>query len=168
MMTTNTPLASPSKRAPSINPFAQAMAEVERENRQSLSTPQADSTSLFRDALSKAGGPSWADSAPNDNFDATSFDQLKQESLRKKELLRQKLHDQVNPVDTHDIFNAREQQVKREIEQIRQELQALASDIEKFHSNIEVSLMGETVSPGQEGIGAKSYFTKLKSWIMLL
>jgi len=158
-------LSSTAKRRPNVNPFAQALADSEREK--SLSSLPANNTNLFSDALSRTGG-SFSDF--NDSGDTTSFEdqQLAMEAQRKKEALRRKLHDQVNPVDVTDIYNAREQQVKREIEQIRGELKMLVVEVQDFHKEVELTLMTETVGPGQEGSYYRSFFRQLRSFIMLL
>ncbi len=167
MNTFSQALSSTAKRRPQVNPFAQAMADSEREK--SLSSLPANNENLFSDALSRTGS-AFSDLS-NSSPLLSESEQLKNlEAQRKREALRRKLHDQVNPVDVTDVFSAREQQVKREIEQIRVELQQLMvafSDF-KFESEVQLTLMTETVSPGQEGIGYKNFFHKLRAFIMML
>jgi hypothetical protein len=154
-------LASTAKQRPQVNPFAQALADSEREKSFSGNVPTPSNP--FSDALAKTGGY---------DFGSQPMDMAEQQRLmeeqRKKEILRKKLHDQVNPVDATDIFNAREQQTKREIEQTRHELSLLSKEIAAFHKEIEITLMSETVAPGLEGIGYKNFFHQLRSFIMLL
>jgi hypothetical protein len=157
-------LASTAKQRPQVNPFAQALADSERE-KSFPSNGIANPSNPFSEALSKTGG-SFSD------FGSPQMDMAEQQRLmeeqRKKEMLHKKLHDQVNPVDTTDIFNAREQRTKQEIEQIRKELRLLSQEINAFHKEIEITLMTETVSPGQEGTGYKSFFQQLRAFIILL
>jgi hypothetical protein len=163
-------LASTSKRKPTPNPLAQALAETEREKR--YSSPQATNTQTnpFSEALARTGAN------PNSYSDLVNntplFDQQQQQQelikQQKKEALRKKLHDQVNPVDTRDVFSARERKVKQEIEQIRQELQLLAKDFKKFYQNIDQTLYSQQIDPGIEGTYYTNFFHQLKSFIMLL
>ncbi len=157
-------LASTAKKSPAINPFAQALAEAEREKQYS-GQPSPKDTNPFSDALSQTGG-SFGDLNKN-AFDSGEY-QRQLEEQRKKEALRKKLHDQVNPVDATDIFNAKEQQVKREIEEIRRDLLLMVGDLGKFHKEVQLTLMTETVSPGLEGKGYKGFFHQLKALIKLM
>lgn len=159
-------LQSPAKKAPNTNPFARALADMEREKQFGGGDPtQGDDLNLFRDALAKSGGQFPGD--PNSVFDQQRYLEEQQEHL-KKEALRKKLHDQVNPVDTVDIFNAREKQVKEEIDALRRELKLLVKDVESFQKDVEITLMSEVVDPGQEGKYYISFFQKLRSFIMML
>lgn len=175
MATQSSPLQSPAKQAPNVNPFARALADMEREKQYSGGVaPGDDPNNLFRDALAKAGGqfPNYSDFAndptdPNSVFDQQRYLQEQQER-QKKEALRKKLHDQVNPVDTHDLFNAREQQVKQEIDQLRQELKLLFREVQDFQQEVEMTLMSEVVEPGQSGIYYFNFFHNLRSFIMML
>lgn len=151
-----------------VNPFARALAETE----QSFNQPNqpTGTNSLFSDALSKTGGAfdfgQAGDNQPNpENF---AEQQRKMEAERKKQLLRKKLHDQVNPVDQVDLFNAREKRVKEQIDQLRNELTFLVKDVAKFKKDVEVTLMTEVGQPGQDGKYYISFFQQLRSFIMLL
>jgi hypothetical protein len=86
----------------------------------------------------------------------------------KNERLRSELHRKVNPVEAKDVFNARKEQVKKEIEQIRHELKLLAQEIMAFHQEIEVSLMSPVSDPGEDGVYYLTFFQKLREFIMLL
>lgn len=86
----------------------------------------------------------------------------------KKEALRKKLHDQVNPVETFDIFNAKEERVKEQIEMTRKEIEGLANDLKKLHKEIDIEASKVVVKPGTEGTYYESYFQKLRNFIMLL
>lgn len=166
---TRTPLQSPAKKAPAVNPFAQALAEAEREKQYSgSSTPSSDSTNLFRDALAKTGGNFGDFNNPmGDQFDFQEQQRLMEEQ-RKKEMMRRKLHDQINPIDTIDVFNAREKKVKEEIDKLRAELKGLAHDVAKFQKDVEVTLMTEVSNPGLDGKYYITFFQQLRSFIMLL
>ncbi len=157
-------LASTAKQRPQVNPFAQALADSEREKSFAGSTPPSPHNP-FSEALSKTGG-SFSDFGSN-QMDMADQQRLMEEQ-RKKEMLHKKLHDQVNPVDTRDIFNARERQTKQEIEQIRKELSMLSREVVAFHKEVEITLMTQTVDPGTEGIGYKNFFHQLRALIMLL
>ncbi len=170
---TRTPLQSPSKPRPSVNPFAQALAEAERERQFSGAGPNQtqDSSNLFRDALAQTGG-NFGDlsNTQNDLQGGADFEEQQRqlEAQRKKEALRRKLHDQVNPVDTIDVFNAREQKVKQEIDHLRQELKLLVHEVADFHKEVELTLMTEVSHPGQDGKYYLNFFQQLRNFIMLL
>lgn len=165
---TRQPLASPAKQAPAINPFAQALAETEREKQFSGDQIPSNNTDLFSDALARTGG-SFADmnQANQGSYDPAEQQRVLEEQ-RKKEMMRKKLHDQINPVNTIDIFNAREKQVKREIESLRKELKALVVEVQDFHKEVEVTLMTEIVNPGEQGKYYINFFQQLRNLIMLL
>lgn len=161
------PLASSAKsQKGSINPFARALAETEQSTYSQANTT-ADNKSPFSDALARTGGQF------GDLSNGVSPDFLKQQQEqmlkeRQRAALRKKLHDQINPTEQTALFDAREREVKREIDQLRQELKMLAKDISKFEREVELTLMTEVVEPGQSGTYFINFFHKLRSFIMLL
>lgn len=170
---TRSPLQSPARQQPAVNPFAQALADAEREKQYSGGSGQnsQDSSSLFRDALAKTGGNfgDYADPSQSLNNGADLAEQQRlMEEQRKKEALRRKLHEQINPVDAINVYSAREEKVKQEIDKLRTELQGLAKDIAAFHKEVEVTLMTEVSNPGQDGKYYLTFFQQLRSFIMLL
>ncbi len=140
----------------SANPFARALAEVEKTS----TTSGRRSPNL--DALSNSAG-------------AGEFSTLSREDLIKKQQeealkakRREKLHNLINPVEAKDVFNARKEQVKKEIERLRAELKALAKDVAAFHKEVEVTLMTQVSDPGESGAYYLSFFQKLRAFIILL
>lgn len=103
------------------------------------------------------------------NSEFNSF-QKQQEDLKKQEYERKRLelHKKVNPVDTKELFNAREEATKKKIDQIRKDLKNLAKEIKKFHKEIDITLMGRVTNTGFEGIGDENFFDKLRAFIILL
>jgi hypothetical protein len=91
-----------------------------------------------------------------------------QEAKLKKEQLREKLHNKVNPVEQTDIFDQRKKEEKRQIEQIRQELEKLSDEIADFYKEVDITLQKRTPDPGLEGTYYKNFFEKLKAFIILL
>lgn len=148
-----------------VNPFARALAETEQSLQHGPKT--GDNTNLFSDALAKTGGSfdfnNWPakDQSPQEA-------QAKFEKQRRHEMLRQQLHDKVNPVDLVDVYNAREEQVKKEINKLREDLKFLAMDVKKFEKEIQLTLMTEVANPGQDGKYYLAFFQKLRAFIMLL
>ncbi len=130
-----------------INPFARALAEARGAQGQSTDTVTNNSGM--------------------DNLDPAE-QQRKLEETQKRERLRQQLHKQVNPVEARDVFNARESQVKKEIDNIRHELKLLSQEVAAFSQEIDMTLMSNVVSPGQEGKYYLSFFQQLRAFIMLL
>lgn len=146
-----------------MNPFAKALVEHGSRSDKNSSQTKSDSQ-LFSEALAKTGGNLGKD---NGNKDL----EKQQKELKKQqenELLRKKLHDKVNPVDNHDIFEARKERELKEIDQLRKEVALLMADIGSLQKEAEVTLMTQVVDPGQEGSYFKNFFIKLRSFIMLL
>ena len=155
---------------PQANPFARALSEIEPPNSDGQNNPNAVDSNPFAQALSQAKGGE----APENQLPANPADMLKQqEDQARKErlkLMRRKLHDQINPVDAHSIYSARELQTKREIDEIRKELRLLAQDVAAFDKQIELTLMTEVApgSVGKDGSYFKNFFAQLRAFIMLL
>lgn len=146
-----------------INPFARALAETEKPlSDRPGSSLSKDQNSLFSQALSNSGGKLDQQMSP----DELQKQQEEAEKLRKKEILRRKLHREVNPVDMVDVFSQREKRVKQEIDQIRHELRLLLPEIHKL--DLEIAVMQDVTSPGLEGSYHITFFQQLKSLIMLL
>lgn len=168
MNTTTKKALSQKQGGGKVNPFARALAETE----QGLSAPQSpqglskDQNSMFSQALAGANGGDKL--SQNMDPDALRRQQEEAEKQRKKELMRKKLHDQVNPVDMIDVFNNREKKVKEEIEKVRKELKMLAQEIAALHKDVDIAVTQEVVNPGQDGAYYLSFFQKLRAFIMLL
>ncbi|PIY80876.1 MAG: hypothetical protein COY80_00470 [Candidatus Pacebacteria bacterium CG_4_10_14_0_8_um_filter_42_14] len=157
----------PSARGSSqANPFARALAEIEKSALSSR--PQQTPGETLSEALARTGG-----SFPDSRQSQPSPDALKEQQelaaqKEKREALRRKLHDQVNPVNAKDIFDARAEQVSKEIDEIRRELQLLAKDVGAFQKDVEITLMTEVVDVGERGAYFKNFFAQLRAFIMLL
>lgn len=145
------------------NPFARALAETEKSLSAGNAAASQDQNLSFSQALAQHG-----DSLQEPSLADALKQQQEAEKLKKKEVLRQRLHDQVNPVDMVNVFNRREKQVKQEIEQIRKELKALVQDIKVLHQEIDIAVMQEVVNPGQDGSYYLNFFQQLRTFIMLL
>ncbi len=128
-------------------------------------------TNPFARALAEArGGQSSDDSSGSNMSDQENFsaqENAQKEKMR-REQLRQKLHREINPVEAHDVFNAREQQVKKEIESIRYELQQLNAEMKGLEKEIDLTLSSNIASPGQDGTYYMTFFQQLRAFIMLL
>lgn len=149
-----------------VNPFARALAETEKH---SPDSPLKDGNiNPFSEALAKTGG-GFADSSFN-QFDPKYLEKQQKEAEEKARLeaLRKKRHDEINPVDRTQLFDARRKQELKEIEKIRQELKLLAKDIVKFNKEVDITLMGEVPDAGMEGKYHKNFFQQLRALIMLL
>lgn len=153
----------PKHQQQTSNPFAKALAEMESASGND-SKPQE--SNIFSDTLAKTGGSAFDTQVDQEEQLRQQEEELKEK--QKKEALRKKLHDQVNPVDQIKIFDAREKQVKQEIDKLRQELKFLVKEVGEFHKEIEVSLLTEVVHPGQEGKYYLNFFQQLRAFIMLL
>jgi hypothetical protein len=163
---TQKPKFGPTARG--VNPFAQALAERERDNPNPAKSSDkfgGKDNNMFSQALANSGG---GGSAPDYDRREQERQQAEAERKQKYEVQRRKLHNQVNPVDMVDVFSAREERIKKEIDSIRHELKMLANEVSKFHMDIDVVLNQEVVNPGQEGKYYISFFQQLRQFIMLL
>ncbi len=145
----------------SVNPFARALAESEKRtlNNQANNTGFDDLNSPSNNSLLE-----------NSVFDASKHQQQlqKEQQELKKQQMRDKLHRMVNPVEQTDIFNAREEQRKKEINEVREELKALAQEIAMFYKEVDITLTQTVVSPGQSAAYHQNFFAKLKEFIRML
>lgn len=157
------------------NPFASALAETEH----SLGRSRQESTqgtNPFSEALARTGGRFDSGSAftgSDQNPAQPSPEELKrqQEELerkKKKEAMKRKLHDKVNPTDMKDVFDARKRKTAEELEKTRQELKGLAADIAKLRQDVDIAAMKHVVEPGEDGTYDTNYFHQFRSFIMLL
>jgi hypothetical protein len=163
----NTPLQTNTSRSSSasVNPFARALAEARGASH--------GSDNFANNPLNPHSSAAGNNGALNEFGGADSFEQQQrmidqQKELQKKEQLRQKLHRQINPVEQTDVFNAREAQVKKEIDNLRHELKLLVQEIKEFHTEIEIAVLSNVASPGQEGKYHLTFFQKLREFILLL
>lgn len=166
------PLKSPAKQSNggSVNPFARALAETEKSNDFQAGPQGLDA---FREALAKSrSGKQF--SMPQDGMSQTpsqDFIEQQQEEMRKqkeKDMLRKRLHDRVNPVDNQALFDARDKQVKDQIDKIRQELKMLSVEVKSLNKEVELTLMTKIVEPGERGAYYLTFFDQLRSLIQLL
>lgn len=150
--------------------LAQAMAEIEKplSDRQKSPELTKDQNSLFSQALS-GSNDKLGTQPPNQDF--LRHQQEQAEKDRKKELLRQKLHKEVNPVDMELVFSRERIQTKKEIERLRAELEVLikkaGKEIEKLHKNVAVTNFTEIVDPG-DGSYYINFYQQLKKFILFL
>jgi hypothetical protein len=148
--------------------LARALLESEK-NLTSSPSPQTEEAKKqklnpFAQALSQAGGK-----FPNQLEEELSLKkQAEMLAQQKKDSLRQKLHDQINPVETHEVFSAQAEKNLEELQATREELKMLAQDIKNLDKEIDLALTREVVDPGTSGIGFFNFFHKLREWIMLL
>ena len=108
--------------------------------------------------------------ADQPNFQKQNFEALqKQKKVElKHHQMREKLHKMVNPVEQTDIFNAREEQRKKQINEVRQELKKLAEEITMFYKEIDVTLTQNVASTGISGAYHQNFFDKLRQIIIML
>lgn len=155
-----------------INPFARALAEAEKfstDPNQSAGQQKQSETGLnpFSDALARTGG-NFANDTQVDQARWQEEQRKKAEVQQKKNILRKKLHDQVNPVDMRAVYDAREKEVAREINSLRHELKLLVKDVAQFEKQIEIAVVQNVVNPGQTGKYYLSFFRNLRAFILLL
>ena len=144
---------------------------------------QHTSSNLFARALAEARGGVSSDSSPNYSQDAvqapsdsspngSTFNdnqeqQRLQEQLKYKQL-RADLHRRIHPTEQREVFNAREAQVKQEIDSVRKELQLLSQEVTTFNKEIEMTLFHDITEPGETGKYYLTFYQKLREFIILL
>ena len=157
----------------SVNPFARALAETEKSTDFQPNSSSSTGLDAFREALMKAQGGDASSKATAGLGDMQSedyFEQQKEEMRRQQEraMLRKKLHDRVNPVDTQALFDARDKQVKDQIDKIRHELKMLSGEVTSLNKEVELTLMTKISDPGEKGAYYLTFFDQLRSLIQLL
>ncbi|MCA9372842.1 hypothetical protein KC921_01940 [Candidatus Woesebacteria bacterium] len=160
---TNT--SSKSSAAGTTNPFARALAEAEKMASQGGDkTPMGSEPNVLSGldgfpGLNQLGGP---------QFDQEAM-LLEQQEKAKRDRMRRQLHEQINPVETTKLYDARQKQVKDEIDKLRYELKAMANEVAEFHKEVELTLMTEIGShPGMDGKYYLNFFQQLRALIVLL
>ncbi len=167
MSTYQTKTPNPSTTAHQNTGLAKALFEQEQARQQAQMGGDTNfGMDPFTQALARSGGQSnWADQLdPSLNNPNYQKDLEKQKRLEK---MRARLHEQINPVNEHQVFAAREKQVKEEIDKLRYELQGLAKDVAAFDKEVELTLMTQVSQP-KEGKYYIAFFQKLRAFIMLL
>lgn len=144
----------------------------------SLNKPASHSpshaTNPFARALAEARGGQGSDDSMGADFNAQDQQKMmsEQQKLQKEQArrqrLRERLHREINPVEAHDVFNAREAQVKKEIEQIRHELIQLNQEMKGLQKEVDLTLATNIAEPGQDGVYFITFFQQLRQFIQLL
>ncbi len=149
-----------------INPFAGSLLENEQKNANLSADPKNQAIdNPFANALLNNNG------ASTDNISPDLLHQRQEEALlqQKKEALRRKLHDRVNPVNTYELFSAKEEKSKEELNQVRKELELLIADIKGLNQDVELAVAQDVVTPGVDGgTYYHNFFFQLRQFIMLL
>ena len=149
------------------NNLAKALFEQEQ-NRQSAQMGSDNGAGLdpFTQALARSGSQlDWGN-----QLDPAAQDpdwQQNAEKQKRLEMMRRKLHEQINPVNEQQVFAAREEEVKAEIDKLRQELKGLARDVVAFDKEVELTLMTQVAEP-RSGKYFFNFLHKLRLWIMSL
>jgi hypothetical protein len=147
------------------NPFARALAETEKGTYSGKNEKSNQDANPFSETLAKTGGQIPENSDPKEL--KKQQDQLAKE--KKKSELRKKLHDRVNPVDQAEIFSANKERTQKDLNEVRKELKKLAAEITKFYKEVDIQTTQDVTEQGiSEGLGLRSYFQKLKAFIILL
>lgn len=149
-----------------INPFAGSLLENEQKNASLPSNNHSkQTTNPFANALLNSSDTNYNTSSPE------QLHKQQEEALlqQRKEALRKKLHDRVNPVNTYELFSAKEEQSKEELNQVRKELELLIADIKGLNQDIEIVVAQDVVLPGLDGGSYyQNFFFQLRQFIMLL
>jgi hypothetical protein len=140
-----------------VNPFARALAEA----RGGMTSDQ--SSKNLMDSLQGS-----SDNSPNAQTFDVGQEQKRLQEQQKYDKMRADLHRKVNPVEQRDVFNARKEQIKQEINSIRQELKLLSQEISSFKQEIDQTLLSNVGDPGEDGKYYLTFYQKLREFITLL
>lgn len=149
------------------NPFASSLLENEKKiDKPALSTNQADEVfNPFANALLNSPGAT-------SDFNNQEFLQKQQKEAlqaQRRDALRKKLHDRVNPVNTYELFSAKEEKSKEELNNVRRELELLIGDLKDLSSDISIVVNQDVVNPGIDGGSYyQNFFHQLRQLIMLM
>lgn len=155
----------------SHNPFARALAEIEKQARQeglsssrlgdNLSSP----TSIFDASQNRKSGQADVDS----HKELSNFEELRKEqaSKLKYERMLRRQHQEINSLETVDYQKIKERDGAR-INEVRIELKKLAEELSKFYQEVDITLTQEVVSTGVGAIYHDNFFAKLKEFIIML
>ncbi len=147
------------------NPFANALAETEQHLGAS---PQTTGLDPFSEALFKSGNAfDTTSQSPFNQQEMLEKQRLDLEKKQRTERLRRRLHEQINPVDLYSVYNAREAQVKKQMEETLKEIKLLYKETQAFEKEVDIAVEKEVVSPGQTGKYYFSFFTQLRNFIRL-
>lgn len=149
----------------SVSPFAGSLLENEKKSSLSSTDQNKPDSNSFANALLNSSG------RMEDENDPDALRKKQEELLlqQKKEALRKKLHDKVNPVDAYDLFSAKEEKSKRELNEVRKELELLVADVKELGQEIEAAVTQDVVAPGIDGGSYyTNFFHQLRQLIMLL
>jgi hypothetical protein len=145
-----------------VNPFARALAETRGSTQSDLNMDELQNPNLNTNPMTGQNG----------FLNESGMDYEEQQRLMKeraqKERLRQQLHRQVNPIEMQDVYSAKENQVKKEIEKIQHELKLLSKEIQDFYKEVDIAAQGNIAAPGMEGKYHLNFLQKLREWIMFL
>lgn len=157
---------SAAKQQFGVSSFAKALAETEGGVFDSV--PNQPTLNPFSKALAKTGS-SLSDAVSTPADQPNLLEQQKKELIanQKKEALRQKLHDQVNPVDKTEVFIQEELRTKKALEKIRQELASLIEDFKQFRKELANATQQRVVDPGIQGTYHYNFFNQLRDTIRL-
>lgn len=150
-----------------VNPFAGSL--LENEQKAASATPSIgkndEDFNPFANALLNSPG------ATSDFDNPELLHKQQEEALltQKKEALRKKLHDRVNPVNSHELFSAKEEKSKEELNNVRRELELLIGDLKDLNADISIVVSQDVVNPGLDGGSYyQNFFHQLRQLIMLM
>lgn len=150
-----------------VNPFAGSLLENEKKATGAMppSSKTEDNFNPFANALLNSPGSS----TDSDNPEFLRKQQEESLLAQKKEALRKKLHDRVNPVNTYELYSAREEKSKEELNQVRKELELLIIDLKGLNQDIAMAVSQDVVAPGIDGgTYYTNFFHQLRQLIMLM
>jgi hypothetical protein len=137
----------------SINPSVASLLENEEKRFGSNFSPDENDQNLdFANAL--LNHASKIDGAKNLN----NLDIINQQ---KKEALQKRLNEQTSPINSQEVFSAREKEEEKKLNQTRKELALLATETQSNDLEISNVLSQEIVDPGTEGTYHKNWLHQI-------
>lgn len=155
-----------------VNPFARALAEARGGQGSTDQTGLNPNQIPGMDSAAMGGGNGWMNEAGQPDLidQQQNFEEQQRLQLEKqrKDRLRQQLHREINPVEATAVYNRKEEQVTKQIEEVRHELKMLVKEVAEFSADVEIAVLQDVVNPGTDGSYYFTFFKKLKEFIILL
>jgi hypothetical protein len=156
------------------NSFARALAELEKNSSgqkpKNRLSPNNGANDIFNaDQLKKSGqlpvgqNPDQAQPFQDQNM---FQEMMKAEAEKKRRSLER--HREINPIDLNEVYNARKERTKKEINQLRIELKKLAEEVGLLNKEITLAVTQDATDMGLSGTYHENFFEKLKQLIIML
>ena len=168
-----TPLQSPARQPAAVNPFARALAAKSEFEQPTYGAAGHDrlqnpSSPLLSNTLANTGGSFGETAGQQFSPDFLKEQQAKALEDQRLKMLLKRRHDEINPVEMHQVFAQREIEVKKQIAAVQAELQGLVKDVEVLHAEVAQTVKTNVVEAGERGAYYLAFLARVRKTIMWL